>query len=85
MNDKSMESIEMSNNCIVISTPMDKFGGSAYIYDKSGLFITQINGKEVAPLMQSNAEFGSSIKFLTDNLLLIGAKNNGPSGSGTIY
>ncbi len=75
-------SIEMNNNSIFITSPMDTLGGSVHIYDVHGMFVTQISGKDVAPLVKPNAEFGSSIKFLTDNLLLIGAKNNGPSGSG---
>ena len=75
-------SIEMNNNSIIISTPLDTFGGSVHIYDIHGMPITQISGKDVAPLIKPNAEFGSSIKFLKDDLLLIGAKNNGPSGSG---
>ena len=74
----------MNENSVVISAPMDKAGGSVHIYDKNGTFIAQINGKDVDPLIKPNAEFGSSIKFLTCNLLLIGAKNNGQSGSGKI-
>lgn len=75
-------SMAMNNNSIFISSPIDSLGGSVHIYDVHGMFVTQISGKDIAPSVKHDAEFGNSIAFLTDNLLLIGAKNNGPSGSG---